>query len=177
MGHMISFIKYLSIFFTLNYERFKNDNELYVSAFVEYERKNYQESISLFLKATEKTENIMFICHMKILLYYIYQDIKEFENADEMKQFVLSSDTDELLLNEIKIAEAKHIQLYNIPKDINIGYPFDENTKMVFLFYVWRHHYDSEFYKTASHILEQYGKIKFINLNVIFGYESVYPLE
>ena len=176
MGHTISFIKYLSIFFKL--KRLKHNDtfyDLYVSAFIEYEQKNYQESISLFLKAIEKAENVVLICHIKILLYYIYQDIKEFENADDMKQFVLSSDTDELLLNAIKITGTENIRLYGISEGLNNGNHFDESTTMVFIFYLRWQHIDSEFFKTVS--LLQHAQRNCDPEIHWLVYEKIYPLE
>ena len=144
-----------------------------MSGLIEYERKDYQKSISLFLKVNEKSENIMSIVHIKMFLYYIYQDINELENADEMELFILSSDTEELLLNEIKNAESKNIQEY-IPEGDNGGYRFDDSTMMAFLFYL-NHNQDSEFYRLALHIYRQYGRRNF-DLEDL-NYEYIFPLE
>ena len=177
MGYMIPFIEYLSIFVALKgLHYFDIDdpfNEIYMSALIEYEQKNYQKSISLFLEASEKFQYARSICYLKILLYYIYQDINELENADEMKLFILSKDTEELLLNEIKYAESKNIQEY-IPEGDNEGYLFDESMMMTFLFYL-SYNQDSEFYRLALHIYRQYWRRNF-DLEDL-NYEYIFPLE
>ena len=168
-GHVVDrFIKYYSFAATLKIKTNDySDNgsiiPLYIFALFAYGEENYQQSIKFFNKVIDNTDEVLVISYIKVILYYVHQHIGEFENAEEMKEFVLSDDTEIQLVTEIEDCDLDiFLHEYILIKLVQVFY-CDQKSES-------RHYCD-----LVDDMIMIYWKEIFSFEN--FDYERIYPLE